>query len=78
MAACWRQWISFRIVVPLSSGRADWRRNGRLHLLHALEPLDESGLRAKGLDGAAIKQRREEMRAIAENLLANLSAGLQG
>lgn len=52
--------------------------DGRLHLMHALEPLDESGLRAKGLDSAAIKQRREEMRAIAENLLANLSAGLQG
>jgi len=60
----------------------EWARrlaaDGRLHLMHALEPLDESGLRAKGLDGAAIKQRREEMRAIAENLLANLSAGLQG
>jgi nucleotide-binding universal stress UspA family protein len=52
--------------------------DGRLRLLHALEPLDESGLRAKGLDGGAIKQRRDEMRVIAENLLANLSAGLQG
>lgn len=60
----------------------EWARrlaaDGHLHLMHALEPLDESGLRAKGLDSAAIKQRREEIRAIAENLLANLSAGLHG
>jgi nucleotide-binding universal stress UspA family protein len=67
---------------PHSHAVVEWSRrlvaDGRLHLMHALEPLDESGLRVKGLDGAAIKQRREEMRAIAENLLANLSAGLQG
>ena len=52
--------------------------NGSLQLLHALDPLDESGLRTKGMDSATIKQRREEMRTIAENLMANLAAGLQG
>ncbi|MBM4182287.1 MAG: universal stress protein [Betaproteobacteria bacterium] len=50
--------------------------DGHLRVLHAPEPLDESGLRSKGLDGAAIKQHREEMRAIAENLMANLRADL--
>lgn len=50
--------------------------NGRLQMLHVLEPMDESGLRTQGLDGAAIKQQREEMRHIAENLMANLCAGV--
>jgi nucleotide-binding universal stress UspA family protein len=65
---------------PHSRAVVEWANqlgtNGRLQLLHALEPLDESGMRAKGLDNAAIKQQREEMRSIAENLLANLSASL--
>lgn len=51
---------------------------GYLQLLHILEPLDESGLRARGLDGAAIQQRRDEMRAIAKNLMANLCSGAPG
>jgi nucleotide-binding universal stress UspA family protein len=52
--------------------------DGNLQLLHALEPLDEARLRAQGRDGAAINQQREEMRAITENLMANLSASLPG
>lgn len=52
--------------------------DGRLQLLHVLEPLDESGLRARGLDGAALQQWREEMRTIAANLMANLGADLPG
>ncbi len=67
---------------PHSRAVVEWARrlaaDGRVQLLHALEPLDESGLRAKGLDGVGIKQQREEMRTIAENLLANLAADLQG
>jgi len=67
---------------PHSRTVVEWARrlglDGRVQLLHALEPLDEGGLRAKGLDNAAIKQQREEMRSIAENLLANMGAGLQG
>lgn len=53
-------------------------RDGRLRLLHVLEPLDERGMRAKGPDDAAIRQRRDESRAIAENLMADLRSGLQG
>lgn len=52
--------------------------DGHLRLMHALEPLDESDLRAKGVDGAAIKQGHEEMRVIAENLMANLCASVSG
>jgi nucleotide-binding universal stress UspA family protein len=66
----------------LSRAVVEWAHrmaaDGNLQLLHALEPLDESGLRAQGLDGAAIKQRREEMRAIAENLMAKLCASVPG
>lgn len=50
--------------------------NGGLQLLHVLEPLDESGLRAQGLDGAALQQLREETRTIAVNLMANLGHDL--
>lgn len=67
---------------PLSRVVVEWARrlaaDGRLRLLHALEPLDESGLRTQGLDSAAIHQAREEMRAIAENLMANLYASVPG
>lgn len=63
---------------PHSRAVVEWAlrlaADGRLQMLHALEPLDEGSLRAQGLDGAAIKQQREDMRAIAENLMANLSA----
>lgn len=51
---------------------------GQTRLLHVLEPLDESGLRAKGMDGAAILQQRDEMRVIAENLMGNLRSGVPG
>lgn len=65
---------------PHSRVVADWARrlaaDGDLRLLHALEPMDESGFRAQGVDGAAIKQAHEEMRVIAENLMANLCASL--
>jgi nucleotide-binding universal stress UspA family protein len=67
---------------PHSRAVVAWARrlaaDGSLQTLHALEPLDESALRAQGLDGAAIKQQREEMRTIAENLMANLCASVSG
>lgn len=50
--------------------------DGQLRLLHVLESLDEQDMRAKGLDDAAIRQRREEMRTSAGNLLSKLRAGL--
>lgn len=69
-------------LFPHSRVVVDWARrlatDGHLRLLHALEPQDESGQRAQGLDGTAIRQRHEAMRAIAENLMANLSAGTPG
>ena len=52
--------------------------DGRLRLLHVLELPDEHGLRARGPGDAAIRQRRDESRAIAENLMADLRSGLQG
>lgn len=52
--------------------------DGQLRLLHVLEPLDERGLRARGLDDARIRQRRDESRSIAENLMTDLRSGLQG
>lgn len=64
-----------RVVVQ--SGRR-LAADGHLRVLHVLEPLDESGLRAQGLDSAEIKQGREEMRVIAENLMANLCASAAG
>lgn len=67
---------------PHSRAVVEWARrlaaDGRLQILHALEPLDESDLRARGVDGAAIKQQREEMRGIAENLMASLCASVPG
>ncbi len=54
------------------------QQGAELHLLHALEPLDEASLRAQGRDGASINQQREEMRAITGNLMANLRASLPG
>lgn len=52
--------------------------DGRLRLLHVLEAPDERGPRAGGLDDASIRQRRDETRAIAENLMTDLRSGLQG
>lgn len=67
---------------PHSRVVVEWARrmaaDGHLRLLHALEPLDESGLRAKGVGGGVIKREHEEMRVIAENLMANLCAGVPG
>lgn len=67
---------------PHTGAVVDWAGSlakvGQLRLLHVLEPLDESSLRARGLDSVAIQQRREEMRTIAENLMANLCSGLPG
>ncbi len=64
-----------RAVVEWASRLAG---DGHLQILHALEPLDEGSLRANGLHAAAIQQRRVEMRAIAENLMANLCASVPG
>jgi len=50
--------------------------DGRMEALHVLPRENETRLRAAGLDGAAIEERRAEMRAIAENLMANLLAEL--
>ncbi len=50
--------------------------NGQVRLLHVLEPLDENGLRAKGLDDATIRHRQEEMRTTAGNLMADLRSKL--
>lgn len=67
---------------PHARAVVDWAgmlaRDGQLRLLHVLEPLDERGLRARGLDDAGIRQRRDEMRNIAGNLMADLRSGLQG
>lgn len=67
---------------PHTGAVVDWAgrlaKGRQVRLLHVLEPLDESGLRAKGLDSAAIQKRREEMRTIAENLMDNLRSGLPG
>lgn len=52
--------------------------DGQVRLLHVLEPLDERDLHAWGLDGATLQQRRDEIRVIAENLMANLCSGLKG
>lgn len=65
---------------PHSRAVVEWARRmateGQLRLLHALEPIDDTGLRAQGLDSTAINQWREEMRSIAENLMANLSGNV--
>lgn len=67
---------------PHSRAVIDWARRlaaeEPLRLLHALEPLDESALRAQGLDGAAIRQCHETRRAMAENLMADLRAATPG
>lgn len=67
---------------PHSRAVVEWASHlataGQLRLLHALEPMDDSGLRAQGLDSAAISQRRDEMRSIAENLMSALSASQPG
>lgn len=67
---------------PHSRAVIDWARRlaaeGPLRLLHALEPLDETALRARGLDGAAIRQCHEARRVIAENLMADLRAATPG
>ncbi|MDP1652740.1 MAG: universal stress protein [Rhodocyclaceae bacterium] len=69
--------LDFSSHAPVVVAWADkLARDGQLRLLHVLEPMDEHDLRAKGLDDAAIRQRREETRAIAENLLADLRSNL--
>lgn len=45
---------------------------GHLDVLHVQEPEDEDRLRRAGLDSDAIRQRREERRAIAADLMAKL------
>jgi nucleotide-binding universal stress UspA family protein len=50
--------------------------DGRLDVLHVLPREDEEGLRGAGLDSQAIQQRKAEMHAIADNLMANLLADL--
>lgn len=65
---------------PHSGAVVKWARRlaaeGQLRLLHVQEPLDDTGLRAQGLDSTAINQWREEMHRIAANLMANLSASV--
>lgn len=45
-------------------------------VLHVLQEEDEKQLHSAGLDDAAIRLRREDMRLIADNLLTGLLAGL--
>jgi len=65
---------------PHSRAVVEWARqlvtDGRLRLLHVLEPLDDTGLRIQGLDSTAINRWREEIRSIASNLMANLSTSV--
>ena len=78
--AAYRRVLAAVDFFPHSRAVVDWARRlaaeGQLQTLHALEPLDESALRAQGMDLAAIKQEREDMRTIATNLMANLCAEL--
>lgn len=52
--------------------------DGRLRLLHVLEAPDERGQRARGGDDATVRQRQEERRTIAENLMTDLRSDLTG
>lgn len=65
-----------------SQAVANWAgtlaRDGHVRLLHVLEPLDERGVRARGLDDTAIRKRRDEIQTIAETLMADLRSGLPG
>lgn len=79
----YRQVLAAVDFFPHTRAVAEWASrlacDGRLQLLHVLEPLDDSDLRHAGPDAAtAVRQRREEMRTIAENLMANLRSGLPG
>lgn len=79
----YRQVLAAVDFFPHTRAVAEWASrlacDGHLQLLHVLEPLDDSDLRHAGpAAAAAIRQRRDEMRTIAENLLANLRSGLPG
>lgn len=52
--------------------------DGQLRLLHVVEALDASGPSAGSGGDAAVRQRQEERRAIAETLMASLHSGLSG
>lgn len=52
--------------------------DGQLRLLHVLEPMNESSLYAWQGDEATVRQRQEERRTVAENLMASLPSGLPG
>jgi len=51
---------------------------GRVRLLHVLQPMNESGLRPRGGDDAIIRIRQEEIHAIAEKLMADLHSDMSG
>lgn len=48
---------------------------GRIRLLHVLEPMNESKLRPASGDAAIVRRRQEEIHAIAEKLMADLHSG---
>jgi len=82
-AEVYRQVLAAVDFFPHTRVVAEWASrlacDGHLQLLHVLEPMDDSDLRHAGpVAAAAIRQRRGEMRTIAENLLANLRSGLPG
>lgn len=79
----YRQVLAAVDFFPHTRAVAEWASrlacDGRLQLLHVLEPLDDGDLHhAEPNAATAIRQRREEMRTIAENLMANLRSGLSG
>jgi len=67
-------------LFPHSVALVEWARrlsaNRNPLVLHALEPIDESVLRANSMDDAALHQWREKRRAIASRLMAKVCASV--
>jgi nucleotide-binding universal stress UspA family protein len=61
---------------------AKWARklagDAQVRLLHVLEAINESGLRPRDSDDVSTRRRQDQMRAIAENLMADLHSRLGG
>lgn len=80
--AVYRQVLAAIDFFPHTRAVTEWASrlacDGRLQLLHVLEPADDSDLRPGHAAATVIQQRREEMHSIAKNLLANLRYALPG
>ncbi|MFO7542991.1 MAG: universal stress protein [Thiobacillus sp.] len=79
----YRQVLAAVDFFPHTRAVAEWASllacDGRLQLLHVLAPMDDADLRHAAPNAAAAsRQRRDEMRTIAGNLLANMQSGLPG